>query len=865
MMLRHAVLSLLTILGSAMVALGQEAVPIVVDADLALPAERALADLEKALAARGLKFERLKTVPEKGPSAIVVGQRGHSMNVDRLLEKHQVGLSKEPESLCVQRLQSGTRHLLLIAGADPRGLSYALLDVARTVETTPPAGDFAILGSVETPFLRERAMSVHLFNKDLEEPWYFDENYWRGYFTMLARDRYNQFTLTFSDQTNYLTPIYAYLVEVPGFANVRIKGVKDIEHRKRNLAMLKRIAELAQERGLDFNLGIWAQAPVANYPSAILVENLPSDPEKLAEYSAAGLKLILQACPAITDVQFRMNSESGVSEKLQTMFFQAMFKALREVGRRIKVDLRFKGLLASTIQAAIDAGLDVAVSIKFWCEHMGLPYHPTVADRKYRESRYSYGAMLAKPRNYRVIYQLWSMGSQRLFLWGDPEYAKRFAESCQLGGGEGFEVYAPLTNMGYGGEAGAWRIFADKAYDVGAWDYQRYWFFYLSFGRLGYNPRTDPGVWRREFRHRFGAAATNVENAYRSASQIIPLLTATHLPSASEWWWWPEMDTGGRLREYQRVQPSDTAQFYAIRSWQRKEKWVWEDWDATIPGYVEDAIAGRVGGKMTPFAISQKLLALAEQTEQHLAQNPGSMSAEMRGTRLDLQVLAHLARFHAEKMRAATHLAFFDLTQEAGRLPEAQKHLRVAAEAWLKIVNLTDGVYHDNLAFGIPKLNSRSRGGQHHTGHWKDRLVEIEEDLALLEMLVKKHDGAGKKFRTFPGESAHASEPTIRLTSLANAKPGVDLPIELTLLTKTPLKRVVLHYRPLDQTADWKQTPMTRGAETWQATISGKEILERWDTMIYVEVQYEAGGGFVWPSWEVQTPYVVIPVGRTAR
>src|SRR5207244_3181882 len=118
-------------------------------------------------------------------------------------------------------------------------------------------------------------------------------------------------------------------------------------------------------------------------------------------------------------------------------------------------------------------------------------------DSHYRASRYSFGALLAQPRNYRVVYQLWSVGSQRLLLWGDPDYAARFARSCRLGGGEGFEVFAPLTNKGFGDLPGAWRIFADRSYEQGTFEYERYWLFYLVFGRMGYNPQANPEIWQR--------------------------------------------------------------------------------------------------------------------------------------------------------------------------------------------------------------------------------------------------------------------------------------------------------------------------------------------------------------------------------
>ena len=496
------------------------------------------------------------------------------------------------------------------------------------------------------------------------------------------------------------------------------------------------------------------QAPVPQYAGEVLVENLPEG-LKAADYCAQGLRRMLEACPAINGVQLRMNAEAGVPEEQQTDFYRPLFRAVADCGHPVRLDLRYKGLQPETTKAAHDAGLDLTVSTKFWCEHFGLPYHPTVADEHYRESRYSFGAMLSYPRDYRVVYRLWTVGSQRLLLWGDPEYAKRFAHSCRLGGGEGFEVFAPLSNQGYGDAPGRWEVFADPSYKVGRWDYERYWYFYLAFGRLGYNPATNPEVWRRELRQRFDDAAGDVESAYRSASRILPLITAARMPSASEWRWWPEMETGGPLREYIRTPPSDTAQFYAIRRWEKTPAWYWDDWDATIPGYAEDAAAGKLGGKTTPFDVSRKLLELVQQTEAALerakTQARDPQSPEFRGTELDLRVLAELARFHAEKTQAAAHLALFETTGEAGRLPVALEHIRAAESAWSRIAGLTDGVYHDDLVFGIAKGSARSRGGQHHSGHWKDRLAEVQADVAEVVRLIAKHGGEGQKLRTYPG------------------------------------------------------------------------------------------------------------------
>src|SRR5207253_272312 len=159
------------------------------------------------LQAKGCQVTHERVLP-KDKSAIVIGTP-ESDAVQRLLAAHRITLSKNPESLCIKPLRDGSQPLLLIAGRDARGLSYALLAAARAIELASASADplKTITEANEEPFLRVRSMTIHPFNADLEEEWYFDKLFWQRYFTLLARCRYNNFTLTFSDQTNYLNPV----------------------------------------------------------------------------------------------------------------------------------------------------------------------------------------------------------------------------------------------------------------------------------------------------------------------------------------------------------------------------------------------------------------------------------------------------------------------------------------------------------------------------------------------------------------------------------------------------------------------------------------------------------------------------------
>ncbi len=828
---------------------------------LAPPVRHALTALRNALKQRGLTESTDDSNATADTTLLVIGTAADD-RIGKTLARHRLTIPAGEESLLIQSFPEVTPPQVLVAGRDDRGLSYALYEVAQAVEAAPRGRRLTdVLNPArESPFLRTRSLQVQVFNEDLEREWYIDEQYWHRYFSMLAACRFNRFTLTFGHQTNYMNPVYAWLVRVPEYPDVRVRGLTE-EERRRNLRMLERISRLAWDHGIEFTLGVWTQQPVEKY-GRTYIENFPGGLQA-ADYCARALALVLEACPMIKGVQFRMNVEAGIPEDQQNEYFRQQFRGVLMCPRPVRMDLRYKGLRPETISDAVATGRDVTVSTKFWCEHMGLPFHPTIEDDRYRESRYGYGAMLYKPRDYRVVYRMWTVGSQRLLLWGDPDYAARFAQSCKAGGGEGFEVFAPLSNKGFGNAPGNWSILADKRLRHFEHEYERYWHFHQAFGRAGYNPDTSSDVWSREFRSRFGSSAAHVEKAFRHASQIIPLLTATKLFGASEWRFWPEMSTGGQLDAYMHIQPSDYGQFYAIKKGKPVPGWLAEPWESKHRSFVEDALADRVQAKWTPIQVAARLNELAETTETALQQaGNNATSPESRLTRNDLLILANLARYHAHKTLAATELAFHRRTREAGRLVRALAHIRRAASSWEGVVRLTDGVYPDNLVFGYSDQRAPAIDGviRAHTGHWKDRLPEIQRDVAAVEKLLKSIDPelTEEPIRQLPGEVTPASRPVITHMRRSETSAGQPLEITASITCEEPLRDVILHHRRMDQTVDWKLIPMkSKGDGRFTATIPGQELTARYDHLYYIEARI-AGGGTLWPDWQRETPYVVV-------
>lgn len=841
-----------------------ETVRLVTKTPLGPAATRAADALRMALRGRGLEVVDGGTT--ETPEMIVVGILGADPTFDERLTNGRLEPNERREAAVV-RWSERTQHRLIVAGGDDRGLAYALHDAARGISTLPQDRHWS-QGVVEEngqPFLRVRNVSLHLFNADCEREWFFSESFWRDYFARLALARFNRCTLTFADQTNYLCPVYPNFVALPEYPQVRVEGLTE-ERRAANADMLRRIAAWADEYAVDFDLGVWMQAPVPRWSGKVRVSGLP---EGLAhsEYCALGLRRLLAACPSIDGVQLRMNEEAGVSADRQTDFHRPMFRALRALGRPVRVELRYKGLQAATVRAAQDEGLDVTVSTKFWSEHLGGPYHPTVVDSHWSADRYGFGTLLRKPRSHRVSYQLWNVGSQRLTSWGDPAYAAQFARSCKLGDGEGFEVFAPLTNKGYGDAPGAWPVIVDPASRVGRWEQERYWFFYLAFGRMGYDPEgTSPEVWRRELRHRFGEAASqDVEEAYRAASAVLPAVTTALLPGASEWSWWPEMDTGGNLREYSRIQTSDPGRYAAVRRWERTPDWRWEDWDV-VPGFVDNALAGRVDSRIPPSATAGRLHDLAKRIERHRRGAERTLSvasAEWRMTSTDLRLLAALAEYHAHKLEAAVHWAFYEATNDPRRLVAVVAPLEKSVEAWRRAVAATEGVYAPDLVFGIAIDSPRSKFGHHHTGHWRDRLPELEADLQRIREAAKPLYVAGNGP---PPDVAGEPIPARVPDGLVHRPPQSatpDEPLELRLATPRdvgPL-RCRVRWRPLDQTQAWRTADMQPTAGRGGTSEFVAELAvpsAEFDLQYYFEVERE---GAIARWGEVDgVPYFVVPV-----
>jgi hypothetical protein len=243
---------------------------------------------------------------------------------------------------------------------------------------------------------------------------------------------------------------------------------------------------------------------------------------------------------------------------------------------------------------------------------------------------------------------------------------------------------------------------------------------------------------------------------------------------------------------------------------------------------------------------------------------------EFNATELDLRVLAHVARYHAQKKLAATHFEFFRLTKDPPRLPLIWRHIKQSQTQWQQIVALTDGKYFNKMVFGFSHEHHSDFPDrlQVHVGHWEDRLVEVQRDVDFVAELLRQNEiepdkvGAvrGQPLQRFPGETPLRQKPVIKHERVKAVEADQDIEIVAHVASDQPLRDVSVYYRVMDQTRPWKRIAMQANHDGTYAThIPGGEIDSRFDFLYYLEARVAHGGTF-WPDWQHETPYIVVPV-----
>ncbi len=820
-----------------------------------------------------------------------------------LCVKFTYGSEDEPDGFRIIAENVYTLHVpgLLIAAGNPRGLIYALLELAERVRYGP--GPMAALhlkeNLKETTPNEVRCVSRYFCSELEDKAWLYDRDFWPGYLDVLAASRFNRFCLAFGLEydfpkgvtSDYLHFPYPYLVDVPGY-DVQVMQLRapdgkvlaapipvGADERKKNLEALQYIAAQTAARGLHFQLGIWTHAyQWTDSPNAYhSIEGLA--PATHAAYCRDALAMLLKLCPEIQGLTLRVHGESGIPEGSYG-FWETLFAAVKGCGRTIEIDMHAKGVDEKMIDIAVATGVPVKLGAKYSAEHQSLGYQQ--ADIRALEipkpghagegpfslssgarsfTRYGYADFLKAGSKYKLLFRLWP-GTQRHLLSADPEMAAAYGRTAHFCGAVGLDLMEPLTFKGRegSGQPGGRCAYADATLNP-KYDWQKFELYYRVWGRRLYDPDTNPEAWRRWMRAGLGAGATAMETAVAHASRLLPLVTSAHLPSASNHSFWPEINTNMPLVVGSEPSPyGDTPEPKCFGTVSPLDPETF----STVEEHAGNLLDGIANPKYSPIDVAQWLEDAAAAASDALdAARRGSAarrSPAFRRMEADVLIQMGLGRFFAAKIRAGVLCAVFQQTQEWRAGLEALDQYRMAREAWVAAAK-AGAVYRNDITYGRTPMRR---------GHWSDRLAAIDTDIAALEAQVSASSRDAEETpdtrRAILEATGRLARPTIAWTHTPPAafEPGAALALAITIPQQELepiLTRIVLHYRHVNQAERWQQEEMQVSGTVFSAEIPGEYTQSPFALEYCFELHAKDGSAWLAPGFNAalsSQPYYAV-------
>ncbi len=912
---------------------GEKALSVVIDPAFSssAPVMLAVQELGGALAERGFALRQAPSVEQAAAFCILAAAPNLPL-ASATLQRAAAQIPRKAESLAIVASAFNGRPGVLACGSDARGLTYAIHELADRVRHTPDPL-IALQPSKpveEEPFSEVRGVG-RLFVSEVEDrPWFEDRAFWPPYLSMLAAQRFNRLHLALGigyDSLEgvtdaYMLFAYPFLLSTPGYSVRAVNLADDI--RERNLQLLQFISSEAVAHGLDFQLGIWTHgyqwphSPQATYT----IEGLT--PETHAAYCRDSLATLLRSCPAISGVTLRTHGESGVREGSYA-FWRTVFEGAAQCGRKVEIDLHTKGLDQEMIEGARATGLPVRLSPKYWAEHVGMPYQQAAireleqpparldAPRNLQTppeheqaffalstgtrsfTRYGYADFLRESRRYSVMFRVWP-GTHRMLLSGDPRTTAAHAHALRFCGSAGAEIFEPLSFKGRRGSGipGGRCAYADESLNP-AQDWQKFEYTYRLWGRLLYNPETDPDTWRRFLRKRFHTAAPFVEAALGNASRILPLVTTAHLPSAANDTYVPELYTNQPIADESAHHPyGDTPSPKVFSNVSPLDPQMF----CGCSAYVEELTAQKRSGRHSPIEVARWLDELAAAATHHLAlatHGGPAGSAELRRVAIDVQIQAGLGRFFAAKLRSGVLYALYARCGSRSALEQSLQEYRRARAFWAQVAHGAGKVYLSDITIGpLP----------HQRGHWLDRLPAMDADIeAMARQLVaggqrpgsiaggqrpgsiaagQRPDSiaAGQPPGSIAADPAAGPATGPRLsaiaTVLADRSPvtsairhvppehfaaGAPLDVALSVPQELHPNAVLLHYRHVDQAEDYQVAQLQEHAGEYRASIPGSYTASSYPLQYFFELQLQGSHTELYPGFgpeRTRQPYFVV-------
>ena len=639
-----------------------------------------------------------------------------------------------PQSFRIQK--EGDRTIRITCG-DSLGAMYGGLELAEMI--TLGGGLHAVQEKARKPYLLRRGIKFNI-PLDARAPSYDDtgssaeENivhmwdwaFWEEYINTLARNRYNVLTLW----TTHPYPGWVKLPKYPeiGYDDVCVlkkkmdmtsdrhfnkldvydpanfKVVKRISLDEK-VAFWTRVFNLAEDRGIEIHIFHW-NIYTFGAKGRHGIDDMP-DNQQTIDYMRYVIGEFLKTYPQVDGIgvtagehvnRERVKNVGGIEQFLWKTYGQGVMDAKRaDPSRQLRFIFRQHQANLGKITAAFD---DFDGPFNTGHKYARARLYSTVTspylDREYRKDLEVHKVPCwLNLRNDDIF----------VFRWGDADYVREFLQNV------------PRDLMRY--EAGFYmgpdgfvfgREFVSKDPDLaGELELRKHWYRFMLWGRLGYDLTLTRDYFEKRLENRFPQAEPALlYETWAAASQIVPQVNRFFF----------------RVNDFQFAPEGciSNSGFLTVDDSFFKYPPLMGSGILSVQEYAEAIVKNEAFDGMTPMQVADNLDRLAQQTLAGVTalRYQSRPRKELAATLTDMESVAYLGRYYADKIRGAADLAVFraDNNRQEDRR-HAARHFTNAVEEWEAYARVATSQYK-------PQLLSRC-----HYMDWSRILDEVKKEVEL--------------------------------------------------------------------------------------------------------------------------------------
>ncbi len=604
---------------------------------------------------------------------------------------------------------------IYVLGYDEAGTMYGGLEIAEIIKVK---GIDAVQNQLQNPYMKVRGTKYNIpldmrsptytepsdaAQKNMAEMWNFE--FWKEYIDNLARYRYNLISL-------WNMHPFPSMVKVPEYPEVALNDVRrstgswkenyslngwgfDAPEIMKSYEVLKK---MTIEEKIDFWRKVMAYGKQRNVRFYVVTWNIfvygvdgkYGITDKLenpvtTDYFRKSVKQMVLTYPDLAGIGLTTGEnmyDYNATQKEEWAFAtygQGVLDALKEQPER-KIDFihrqhqtQAKEITAIFKDVMKNENINFVFSFKYAQAHV------------YSSVNQIFHQDFVRDIQSENMKTLWTLRNDDnfCFRWGAPDFVRDFIKNIPYDVSEGFY---------YGSDQYVWgREFLTKSI-TGTPEIEivKHWYQWMCWGRLGYNPNMGNDRFIDVIQSRFPAVdATEMFEAWQSASMIYPLVTGFHW-GALDFQWYIE---SGQSQPSVSKTPSgyhDATNFINLPPHKGTG-------NVSIPDYVKAFVSNTPVQGITPLQVAENILKNADNALTWADKQSLANSQELRITIDDIKTMAWLGKYYAHKIKAATYLAIFRETLQKEWHEKTIDELNASAGYWRHYATLGLSNNHNPL------------------------------------------------------------------------------------------------------------------------------------------------------------------------